>query len=153
MTETSWQVWRQRLATEIATLAESEVVVLDHDVPPEMQRWSEPRRVLLVPVKPRRLPSGFLVQFVGQGQDVVMGTLAGPASLGGQVELDETQDRQIRALGWRGVGDPGHWEGYAPDYTVVDWPRGDADGLARITVEALAVQGATPGLSWRITRL
>ena len=152
MSDGSWQPWSDRLAAELATLEESEFVIFDHEVPAEMQRWSKPRKVLFVEIKPKPLPSGFLVQFVGQGQQVVMGDLAGPAFLGGHIELTDTQDEQIRALGWRAPGDQGHWQNYAPDYTVVDWPRSEAATLARIACEALAIQGAAPALPWRIHR-
>jgi hypothetical protein len=152
MADDRWSGWRDRLAAELATLSESEFVIFDHDVPPEMQRWSQPRRGLFRTKPPARLPSGFLAQFAGQGQGCVIGTLAGATLVGGHVEVTEEQDARIRGLGWKGPGDPGHYENYAPEYTVVDWPQSDAAGLARITVDALEVQGADPELAWHLRR-
>jgi len=147
-----WSGWRDRLAAELATLAESEFVIFDHEVPPEMQRWSETRRGLFRSKPPVRLPSGFLAQFAGQGRGCVIGTLAGASLVGGHVQVTEEQDSRIRELGWKGPGDAGHYEAYAPEYTVVDWPQSDAARLARITVEALHIQGAHPDLAWRLHR-
>ena len=147
-----WDLWRDRLATELATLGEVEFLVFDHPVPPEQQQWSEPRRGFLGRKRAEPLPSGFVAQFAGQGQGVVLGNLAGAALVGGHLDLTEEQDRQIRELGWKAPGDPGHYAPYAPDYTVTEWPHSDAAGLARITVEALAIQGASPDLDWTLRR-
>lgn len=152
MADPRWDRWRDRLAAELATLSEAEFVVFDHEVPPEQQRWSQPRRGLFRSKPPERLPSGFVAQFAGQGQGVVLGVLAGSTLVGGHIEVGEEEDRRIRELGWRGPGDPGHYAPYAPDYTVVEWPQTDAEGLARITVEALQIQGADPDLAWTLRR-
>lgn len=152
MADPRWDGWRDRLATELATLSETEFLVFDHDVPPEQQRWSEPRRGLFRTKPPKQLPSGFVAQFAGQGQGVVLGILGGATLVGGHVELTDEQDRRIRDLGWKAPGDAGHYEPYAPDYTVVEWPQTDAAGLARITVEALEIQGADPDLAWTLRR-
>lgn len=152
MPDPRWDRWRERLASELATLTETEFLIFDHEVPPEQQRWSQPRRRLFGTKPPVRLPSRFVAQFAGQGQGVVLGILGGAALAGGHVELTEEQDRRIRDLGWRRPGDPGHCEPYAPDDTVLEWPQSDAEGLARITVEALEIQGATPDLPWTLRR-
>ena len=152
MADDRWTRWQERLAAEVATLSDVEFLVFDHEVAPEQQRWSEPRRGLFRTKPPRRLPSGFVVQFAGQGQGVVLGILGGSTLVGGHVDLTEEQDQRIRDLGWKGPGDPGHYEPYAPDYTVVDWPQSDSAGLAQITVEALAIQGAEPDLAWTLRR-
>lgn len=151
MAHPAWDVWRDRLAAELATLQESEFVIFDHVVPPERQRWTQPKRAAFFKT-PRPLPTGFVAQFVGQGEGVVMADLAGPTLVGGHIEITQAQDEQIRGLGWRGPGDPGHWEGYAPNYTVVDWPQSEATGLAQITVDALEIQGARPDLDWQLKR-
>lgn len=154
MADSAWNAWRDRLASELSTLQESEFVIFDHVVPPEQQRWTQPKNLLLFKTRPRPqpLPTGYLAQFVGQGQDVVMGDLAGPTLVGGHIEITEAQDEEIRGLGWRGPGDPGHWEGYAPNYTLVDWPTSRAHDLAQITVDALEIQGARPDLQWQLKR-
>lgn len=152
MPDPRWDRWSERLASELATLSETEFLIFDHEVPPEQQRWSEPRRGLFRTKPPVRLPSGFVAQFAGQGQGVVLGVLGGATLVGGHVELTEEQDRRIRDLGWQGPGDPGHFEPYAPDCTVLDWPQSGADSLARITVEALEIQGADPDLRWTVRR-
>lgn len=153
MAAPAWDELGDRLAQELATLAESEVLVLDHPVPESQQRRTKARRILLWTVPSRPLPSGFIVQFVGQGEGVLMATCAGPESLGGHVPLTEEQDRRIRELGWKGLGDEGHWENYGAEYTIVDWPQSDAVGLAQLAVDALEVQGATPDLGWEIRRV
>ncbi len=155
MPDPRWDRWRARLAPELATLSATEFLeflIFDHEVPPELQRWSEPRRGLFRTKPPVRLPSGFHAQYAGQGQGVVLGELAGAELVGGHVQVTEEQDRQIRDLGWKGPGDPGHYEPYTPSYTVVEWPQSEADALARITVEALEIQGADPDLPWTLRR-
>ena len=150
MADPDWTPLRDRLARAIATLEESEVVALSNVVPPEEQRWSEPRRGLLGRREPEPLPSGFMVQVVGQGQGVVQATCEGPVLVGGHLELTEAEDAAVRALGWKGPADPGHYAPYAPAYTVTDWPRTDADELARIAVEALEIEHASPTLEWTL---
>jgi hypothetical protein len=152
MTDPRWDPWRERLAAELATLSDVEFLILEQRVPAAEQRWSEPRRGLFGRKQPTPLPTGYVVQFAGQGQGVVLGSLAGPTLVGGHLELTEAQDAQVRGLGWKGPGDPGHYAPYAPGYTVEEWPQSDAAGLARITVDALAAQGATPDLDWSLTR-
>lgn len=152
MAAPAWLEWRDRLAQELATLAESEVLTLEYLFPPSQQRRTKARRILFWTVPSRPVSSGFLVQFVGQGQEVLMATCAGPESLGGPLPLTEEQDRRIRELGWKGLGDEGHWDPYGADYTVQNWPQSDALRLAQLAVDALEVQGATPDLDWEIRR-
>lgn len=156
MSDPAWTTLRDRLSAELATLGESEVVILQNHVPAEEQRFSEPRRRLFGSTKPQPLPSGFMVQFVGQGkgqgQELMIGTCEGPTLVGGHIELTEAEDQEIRALGWRGPGDPDHYESYAPAYTVVEWPRADAQRLAQIAVSALEIEGARADLDWTFDR-
>ena len=140
MADPAWTPLRDRLARAIATLEESEVVALSNVVPPEEQRWSEPRRGLLGRRQPEPLPSGFMVQVVGQGQGVVQATCEGPVLVGGHLELTAVDS----GFKYMTVAP------YAPAYTVTDWPRTDADELARIAVEALEIEHASPTLEWTL---
>ncbi len=152
MSDPAWDPLRYRLASVLATLQDGEFVILSHAVAPEDQRYTEPKRVLFWTVKPKLLPTGFMVQFIGQGQGCLLGTCEGPVQVGGHLELTDEQDRRIRSLGWRGPGDPGHYVPYAPQYTVVDAPQTEAARLAQMTVDALEIQGARPDLRWELER-
>ena len=137
----------------LATLQDGEFVILSHVVAPEDQRHTEAKRVLFWTVKARPLPTGYMVQFIGQGQGCLLGTCEGPVQVGGHLELTDEQDRRIRDLGWCGPGDPGHYAPYAPQYTVIDAPQTEAGHLAQMAVDALEIQGARPDLQWELERM
>lgn len=152
MPETDWSTWQACLTSELATLEEGEVLVFDHQVPPELQRWSEPRRGLFRSKPAQPLVSGLMAQFTGQGQDLLLGILEDATLVDGHTETTSEDDQRIRELGWQGPGDPAHYEPYAPNYTITDWPRSSAQELARVTLEALQLQGAAPSWQWTLTR-
>ena len=130
----TWAAVQDRLATELATLADREFVVLGEPAPP-----APPRGLLRRRAQPA--PSRY-VQFLRMG-DVVSGECVGARSFGGDWDVTPEQDRRLRELGWLAPGGvPGEDMPY-PNYRR-DEPLAGSGRLAAAGVAALEVLGLRP---------
>lgn len=137
MTDQAWQQWRERIAGELAALADREFLVVG-----EPAAEPEPRRGLF-----RRrsdpAPTRF-VQFLRIG-DEVTAECVGATSFGGYVDIAPDDDERLRALGWQAPGGSREPDWGAPNYRIHSRPS-DSDRLTGLAVESLEVLGVAPDI-------
>ena len=135
MADPGWQALRDRLAGELATLADHEFVVVNEKPPPP-----GPKQGLL-----RRRPAAPAVRHVQflRDEDVVYAECVGATLFGGPYDIAPADHERLRTLGWRAPGDTSETYWGAPNYRIHATPT-DAERLADLAVDSLEVLGLTP---------
>lgn len=134
-----WSALRDRLAADLAALADGEFVIAGEPAPEP-----PPRRGLLrrrAPVAPHRY-----VQFLRVGEGI-RAECVGARLFGGDLDISPEVHERLRASGWLApaddVDDATFGRGY-PNYRVLGH-LDEAPRLAGLGVDALALLGLRPG--------